>query len=323
MTAAMLLFGSIGLLVRKIDLSSGLLALARGTIGTVFLLAVSNMGNRSRKNRSRKNRLLLFFSGVAVGMNWIFLFEAYRYTTIAVATLCYYLAPVFVILASPFFLKEKLTPGKVCCAAAAMTGMLLAADIWNGMGGENNLKGVVFGVAAALLYASVVMMNKHLDRVEPMYMTTSQLGTAAVVLVPYVLLTEDMSALSFDGAAVLWLLVVGIVNTGIAYWLYFSSLSELSGQTAALFSYIDPVTAILLSALLLGERMTGMQAAGAALILGAALAGELLHGRESKGSKESNGSGEGNKSREGNEGRKGNESGEGNEGGSQKQEGMA
>lgn len=284
MITAMLIFGSIGIFVKSVDISSGLLALIRGSVGTLFLLAVSALTvNKSSGNEDyhswnaiRKNGILLVISGAAIGINWICLFEAYRYTTVATATLCYYLAPVFVIVLSPFFLKEKLTPLKVCCATVSLFGMVLVAEVWgNGNGGKENIKGIFFGVIAAVIYAAVVIMNKHLKEIKAMDMTITQLGAAAVVLIPYVLLTEDFKGVSFGSRTIFILLFVGIVNTGVAYLLYFSSLAKLNGQTAALFSYIDPVTAIILSAVLLHEKMSGMQMMGAVLILGATLVSEI------------------------------------------------
>ena len=279
--AAMFIFGSIGIFVRTIGLSSGILAVVRGSIGTVFLLIAGlAMGKKLSLPAIRKNLKFLVFSGAAIGANWICLFEAYRYTTIAVATLCYYLAPVFVIMVSPFFLKEKLTAVKAGCVAVSLFGMTLVADILgSGQGAAGGWKGIAFGVTAALLYASVVIMNKFLKEIEAVDMTVSQLGVASVVVLAYVLYTEDGTGITFGVSTLFLLLYLGIVNTGIAYLLYFSSLKDLSGQTAALFSYIDPVTAILLSALLFHENMSTEQMIGAVLILGSTLVSELVGGR--------------------------------------------
>lgn len=292
MIVAMLIFGSIGLFVKKTEISSGMLALVRGVVGTFFLLTASgvkNLWSHSKDDKEvycsmtaiRKNGILLMLSGAAIGINWICLFESYRYTTIATATLCYYLAPVFVMVVSPFVLKEKLTPIKVGCVLASLAGMALVADLFGAAGlNGSNMRGILYGVSAAVLYASVVVMNKFLKDIKAVDMTISQLGVAALVLIPYVLLTEDIGAITFDIWTITILLFVGIVHTGIAYLLYFGSLTELSGQTAALFSYIDPVTAILLSAVLLREPMSGAQVVGAVLILGATLLSEIYGNRK-------------------------------------------
>ena len=220
--------------------------------------------------------MMLCLSGAAIGVNWILLFEAYNYTSVATATLCYYRAPMFVILASPLVVGERLTARKLICVLAALLGMVFVSGVLETGGGSSDLKGVLLGLGAAVLYASVVLMNKQLGDV-PAYdrSTIVQLGSSAAVLLPYVLLTEDVGALSFTPATLALLMVVGIVHTGMAYALYFGSLMELKAQTAAILSYIDPVVAVLLSALLLKEHMSLLSGLGAVLVLGAAIVSEL------------------------------------------------
>lgn len=284
MITAMLIFGSIGLFVRAIDMPSSVLALMRGAVGTVFLLMAGIvLRSRISVKAVKKNLLLLVLSGAAIGINWICLFEAYRYTTIAAATLCYYLAPVFVMAASPVILKERLTPFRAVCITVSLFGMFLVADLSDARQGGSDVKGIIFGLMAAFFYAGVVLMNKRIKQVRAMDMTVTQLGAAAIALLPYVLLTENGIGISVNGSTLFLLLFVGIVNTGFAYLLYFSSLSELSAQTAALFSYMDPVAAIILSAVLLKEEMSVRQMIGAVLILGATLMSELIGGRGTAG----------------------------------------
>lgn len=274
---AMLIFGSIGLFVKSIHLSSSEIALARGAIGTIVLLAAGRLLKYTINIKALKQNLwLLAASGAAIGANWICLFEAYKYTTISTATLCYYLAPVFVVALSPFLLKERLTLSKGLCIVLSLFGMALVADVFgNYEKSPDNMTGILFGISAAVLYASVILINKFFREITALESTTAQLGIASLVLLPYVLLTEDLSMVSAGRGSVFMLVVVGVVHTGFAYLIYFSSVSELKGQTVALFSYIDPITAILLSALILGEKMNLFQAVGAALILGSTLFGEL------------------------------------------------
>jgi RarD protein len=275
--AAMLIFGSIGLFVRGINLPSSEIALFRGIIGSTFLLlSMALLKNNFSWKTLRSNLTLLLLSGAAIGANWIFLFEAYKYTTIATATLCYYCAPVIVIMLSPLILKEKLTGLKVACVFASLLGMSFVAGIYNLSGsGLNNMLGIAFGLTAAALYASVILMNKFLKGLTGIESSSTQLVIASAVLLPYVLLTEKISFSDFTGQTALLILVVGIIHTGLAYLLYFSAMQKLPGQTIALFSYIDPITAILLSSLLLGEVMSLLQILGALLILGSTLVSEL------------------------------------------------
>ena len=275
--SAMLIFSTIGIFRKYIPLPSSVLAMARGWIGMAFLLVwILLKGEKPSREAIGRNLGKLLLSGTLIGFNWILLFEAYRYTTVATATLCYYMAPIFVIVASPFLFKERLGRKKILCVAAALAGMVLVSGVTDsGFGGEGEWRGVVLGLGAAVLYASVVVLNKFIREISAYDKTVMQLGAAAVVLVPYTLLTGEMGSISFSPAAVILLLTVGIIHTGIAYTLYFGSMKDLPGQTVALFSYIDPVGAILLSALVLGEAMGTAQTVGAVLVLCAALVSEL------------------------------------------------
>lgn len=278
---AMVTFGTIGVFVRYIPLPSSIIALVRGLLATFFLLAVMAAGKR-RPDRTaiRRNLALLLISGALIGFNWILLFEAYNYTSVAVATLCYYLAPVFVIIASPFVLGEKLTTRKTLCVIAALGGMVLVSGvIQNYVNGGNtedlNLTGVLLGIGAGALYATIILMNKKLKDISSYDTTVMQLAAASIVLVPYCLLTVDVGALEVTPGSAVLLVVVGIVHTGIAYVLYFGSIKELPAQTVAIFSYIDPILAVLLSALLLKESMDMLSILGAILILGATFVSEM------------------------------------------------
>ena len=205
-------------------------------------------------------------------MNWIFLFEAYRYTTVAVATLCYYLQPTLLILVSPIFFKEKLTPRKLFFALIAFVGMVLVSGVIGGEAG--NLRGVAFGLAAALLYTMAVIINKTVIGVDPFEKTIIQLASAAVVLIPYILLTEDMAAIHPDVMTVILVIIVGVIHTGFVYYLYFGSMERLNAQAVAILSYIDPVVAVLASWIFLKEPLTLMVIIGAVLIIGSAILSE-------------------------------------------------
>lgn len=275
--AAMALWGTIGVFRRAIPLSSGLVAFARGVAGAVFLaLLVKIQGRRLFHGIGRWKALLLVLAGAAMGINWILLFEAYRFTSVSVATLCYYMEPTFLILASALLLREHLTARRSLCAAVSLLGMALVSGVFGSAPPRpEEWRGILLGLGAAVLYTAVVLLNKGTTGVDPYEKSVIQLSAAAGILLPYLLLTEDFSALSLTGEAAGMLLIVGILHTGVAYALYFASMEGLSAQTIAIFSYIDPVTALLLSALLLSERMSAPAILGAVLILAAAAASEL------------------------------------------------
>ena len=273
---AMVTFGTIGIFVRNIELPSTIIALARGIIGTLFLLlVVFAKGKGLDYSAIKRNLTILAASGACIGFNWILLFEAYRYTTVATATLAYYMAPIFVIMASPFVLKERLTAIKGVCVAMALTGMVLVSGVvQSGMDGVD-FTGILCGVGAASLYATVILLNKFIKNISAYDMTIMQLGLAALVLLPYTMVTENFGALSPDTNSLLLLAVVGVIHTGFTYAMYFSSIQSLKAQTVAIFSYIDPIVAIILSAVLLNESMDIYSMVGAVLVLGSTFVSEL------------------------------------------------
>lgn len=273
---AMTIFGTIGIFVKYIPLPSSVIACVRGFVGVAFLLLMTFIKKTNISFKDiKKNLLLLVISGAFIGINWILLFEAYRYTTVATATLCYYMAPIFVTLASPFILKEKLTLKKGLCVFTALIGMIFVSGIVGTGSLQINIPGILCGVGAAFFYACVILLNKHIKDISSYDMTMTQLFVAAVVILPYTLLTADISTVTLDAKAIICLFVVGIVHTGFAYMIYFSSIGSLKAQTVAIFSYIDPVIAIILSALLLKEKLGLFGFIGAVLILGSTLLSEI------------------------------------------------
>lgn len=278
MMLAMFIFGTIGLFVKYIPLPSSVIAMARGIVGAIFLL-IFIAAKKQKLDRAaiKANLPKLCLSGIFLGFNWILLFEAYRYTTVATATLCYYLAPVIVILVSPLVLKESLTWKKLVCVFAALVGMVFVSGVLDaGFSGGKEYTGILFGLGAACVYACIVITNKKIHDISAYDTTIIQLAVAGILLIPYVLLTQDISALELTGKAAALLAVVCILHTGIAYALYFGSMKGLHGQTVALLSYIDPIVAILLSALILKEPLGADGALGAVLVLGATLVSEFV-----------------------------------------------
>ena len=272
--SSMAIFGTVGIFVRFIPMASAAIAFCRGVMGCIFLLILmAIIGKKPNLTAIRRNGWILALSGAAIGINWILLFEAYRHTTVAIATICYYLAPAFVTLGSPL-VGENLTAKKLVCIGVAMVGMVFVSGVFQGSQ-SGSLLGVILGVGAAIFYASVILMNKTLSPIGAYDRTLCQLGAASLVIVPYLLISGgiyfgDMTTLGW-----VMLAIVGIVHTGIAYALYFGGIGDVNAQTAAILSYLDPVLSILLSALILRERLDVFSVIGAVLILGSALYSEL------------------------------------------------
>ena len=275
---SMTIFGTIGLFVRNIPLASAEIALYRAVMAAVLIggyLLVS--GQKIPFGKMKKEIPLLLLSGMAMGINWILLFEAYKYTTVSAATLSYYFAPVIVTAVCPFLFKEKMTAKQLICFIMSTVGLVMITGVGGGAGGGNDLVGILFGLGAAVFYASVILLNKFIKQVGGIHRTFLQFLAAILILMPYVIFTGGVQIGSLNGTGWGSLLVVGLIHTGITYCMYFTSLKELPGQKAAILSYIDPLVAVLMSVTVLGEKMTLWQVIGGSLILGFTLWNELPH----------------------------------------------
>ncbi len=272
---SMTIFGTLGIFVRNIPVSSGELALYRAILAAllivIFLLITKQ---KIPLANIRKEIPLLLASGVAMGVNWILLFEAYKYTTVSVATLSYYFAPVIVTVVCPILFHEKLTTKQIICFIMSTTGLVMITGIGKIDGGKDFI-GILFGLGAAVFYATVILLNKFIKNVDGIHRTFLQFLSAIIILIPYVLMTSGVTLGNLNRTGWINLLIVGLIHTGITYCMYFSSLKELPGQKAAILSYIDPLVAVLISVTILGESMTLWQVIGGILILGFTLWNEL------------------------------------------------
>ena len=273
--ASMAIFGTLGPFVRNIPVSSGELALYRALLAAILLvLFLIVTGQKIPFKKIKREVPLLLASGIAMGINWILLFEAYKYTTVSVATLSYYFAPVIVTVVCPILFKEKLTVKQIVCFIMSTVGLVMITGVADS-GGESNMKGIMFGLGAAFFYASVVLFNKFIRNVDGIHRTFLQFIAAILVLLPYVIFTSGITLGGMNTKGWVNLLIVGLIHTGITYCMYFSSLKELPGQKAAILSYIDPLVAVVISVTVLGETMTLWQIIGGALILGFTLWNEI------------------------------------------------
>lgn len=272
---SMFIFGTIGIIRNYLPYPSSFVAWVRAFVGMLFLLSFLVILKKEKLDFSgmKGHTLPLVLSGIFLGFNWILLFESYRYTSVAVGTLCYYMAPVIMIVLSPYLFKESLNLRKILCVIASVCGMVIISGILqSGFTGAAEWKGILFGLSAAVLYAAIVILNKKTGNCLPGYeKTILQLGISSIALIPYILATEEVSSFTFSARSIILLLIVGILHTGIAYALYFGNIPNIQAQQAALFSYIDPVIAIILSAAILHEPMTPLNVLGSILILGGAI----------------------------------------------------
>lgn len=269
------MFGTTGIFIAWIPLSSGEIAFWRAAISFVILTGVVCAGKKvgqAKKVRGRYRYLL--FSGAALGLNWILLFEAFRYTSVAIGTLCNYFAPTLIVVFSVLLFREKLNKRQVICFLGSTAGVVLCIGFTGASGGGKTAIGALCGVGAAVLYAVVVLLNRYLEDIDGLVRTWLQFAAAAAVVFPYVLFTSGFGIAGIHGKGLFALLLVCIVHTGITYCFYFTSIVHLKGQEAAILSYIDPAVAVMASFFIMGEPMNLLQFAGGVLILGFAVFNE-------------------------------------------------
>ena len=273
---AMTAFGTMSIFVKNIFLSSGELALYRAIIAAaVIVLYKLVIEKRLIATEMKRDLPILFLSGMIMALNWILFFQAYKYTTVSIATLSYYFAPVMVMIASPIIFKEKLTVKQIFCFVMASIGLIMIIGVSGFDKSNTNIIGIGFGLGAAVLYAIIVLLNKSIKNVSGIDKTLIQFFAAIIVLVPYVLLTTGINIGSLSGFGIINLLILGAFHTGICYCLYFASLKDLKGQEVSILSYIDPLVAVVVSVTILGEAILPIQIIGGMMILGFTLLNEI------------------------------------------------
>ncbi|MBQ4129014.1 MAG: EamA family transporter [Ruminococcus sp.] len=285
LASAFLIWGTVGVFVKFIPLNSGLVAFDRSLVGMLFLIAVKLcMKSKIDFSLLKGSLFLLCINGALLGINWILLFESYNYTTVATSTVCYNLGPMLVVLVSPIFFKERLTFVKMLCVLTALFGVVCVSGVFEQTEfTKSSFIGVALGVSAAVVYAITVVINKRLDKLNPMDKAITQFASSTVVMFIYCLFTTDKAELKFSIPTIILLIVVGVVHTGIAYTLYFKSLPDVTSQNVSIFAYIDPVVAVVLSVIILPEQLTLSIVIGAVLVIASAIVSEIYDNKQNAG----------------------------------------
>ncbi len=271
---ALLLFGSNGIVASYILLSSYEIVFTRTLIGSLFLVLVfliTRQKMRFWKNPAHFRNLVI--SGVAMGASWMFLYEAYAQIGVSIATLAYYCGPVIVMMLAPLLFKERMTWARVVGFLTVLLGMFLVNA--QALSEGRNAWGLTYGILAAVMYAFMVIFNKKASRITGLENPMWQLITSFITVAVFVGLKQGF-AIQIPPGSLVPILFLGVVNTGLGCYFYFSSIGAMPVQTVAISGYLEPLSALVFSAIFLGEALSPMQLAGAALILGGAALGELF-----------------------------------------------
>ena len=272
---AVILYGTIGVFLRPVSVSSEIVVMCRGIIGSAFIFAFLNIRKQKPDMAAiRENRIWLLISGIGLGLNWVFLFAAYLHTTVAIASLCNYMAPIIVVVIAPVALREPLNKRKIPCVIAALIGIILVSGFWTGSTG--GFSGVFMGLLAAVCFVVIVICNRKMHGINAYDKSVVQLIISAITVLPYVLIKNWDIQLHWNARSIVLILILGLIHTGAAYCLYFSGMATLPVQTVAILGYLEPVVSVLCSAIILHENMGAHGWIGAVLILGAAIISETV-----------------------------------------------
>ena len=267
---ALLIFGTNGLLVANISLQASQIVLFRTLIGGILLTAIVILRGGFDRSAVREEAIPLLCGGAALGLNWIALFQAYQLLNVSLATLIYYVGPMLVLVLSPILFREKLNSTRIVAALVVALGLICISGSITRSG--MSVRGLAVAIVSALFYATLIVFNKRIVKTGGLQTAAIELDVAFAVVLVYVLLTAGPPVPQKHEIPAL--LILGAVNTGLAYLLYFSGLQKIPGQSVALLSYIDPVSALFFAAVFLQEAMSPVQILGAVLIIGGALLGE-------------------------------------------------
>ncbi len=271
---AMVLFGTIGMFLRYIGLPSDLVAMCRGFLGSAFIAVLYlAKGKRMDRKSLRENGKYLVLSGVMLGINWIFLFAAYKQTSVAVASLCNYMAPIVIIALAPALYGDNWSVKRVLCVIGAVIGIILVSNV---MSAENvNTKGIFLGLGAAAGFVGLVICNRSMKDVPALDRVFVQLLVSALTILPYTIIVNKGAHIEVDALSIGFTIMLGIVHTGFAYCLYLIPMANLPVQSFALLGYIEPVVSVICSAVFLHEPLGIAGVIGAILVIGSAIAGEM------------------------------------------------
>ncbi|HBE80196.1 MAG TPA: EamA family transporter [Firmicutes bacterium] len=274
----MVIWGSLGVFTRSIPLSALSLAFLRAFIALPVLFVVMKM----KKADKVKLSLLkpYFISGVLLGFGWLTLFYGFKHTSISSAVMIYNMCPVYVMILAPLVLKETISKIQIAVIFSSLLGLclIIGHNVLEGYG----YMGMVLSAVSGMLYAAIVLINRSIKvRVDNQIATFVQIFTAMIVLLPFVLIDGNIvTVVNLDTRAVIYIILLGILHTGIAYTLFFSLYANMKSVEIVSYSYLEPLFGILFSVIVIGEKLMILQIIGGVLILGSTYIGEMLTDRK-------------------------------------------
>ena len=278
LVASLVMSGGNGVLASGVSLPSHQIVLLRAVLG-VAILAVMLLASRKplQMMAHKREALMLAGAGAALGADWLFLFEAYEYAGVGMSTILCYCAPIIVMALSPLLFREKFTVQKTVGFVVVVAGAALVNV--SAVQGGASAYGIACGLVSAVCFAAMMLLSKKVAHVAGVEKVFIELAAAALVVGVYSVAFkgtsfEIVSALSVADAVPIVLLGV---STALGNYLYLKAMGSLSAQSVAVLGYVEPLSAVAMGAVFLGETLLPVQMLGAGCIVFGAVLSEL-HG---------------------------------------------
>lgn len=275
MSLAMMISGSIGAFVLLSGLPVIDVVFWRCLIGAVALLLFILLSRQPFSRLTRFTLALAILGGVALVINWLLLFAAYSRVSIGMATVVYNTQPFMLVLLS-MMLGEKVSAVKWGWLLLAFSGVviLLSSELTPAHS-DNLVTGIILALGAAFFYALTAIIARKLQPLPAQHIAFIQVIVGTVMLLPLVHHPEFNSHFPWR-----YLLILGIVHTGIMYQLLYSAIQKLPTPVTGSLSFIYPLVAILVDYLVFHHALAPLQLAGGVLILLAAAGNNLGWGEK-------------------------------------------
>lgn len=270
---AMCGWGTIGVFVLQAHAAPITIVFLRCAFGAVTLAAVGiPFRYLTTRGLTRRTLPVIVGSGLSFVGSWVFLFAAFQLTSLTVATVVYHMQPFFVLLIGAVVLRERIGRAKVLWILAAFGGLVLATNVipklMDGRLDGRYLLGVGCALVTAVLYGTGVMTARSVRGVHPSMVSLLQCLVGVVVLLPL----AHLASVHWGSGGWLWILVMGVVHTGLLYTLLYSALPRLSTPTVAVLAFLNPLVAICCDYVVYGHRPGPLQLVGVLAIVLASVA---------------------------------------------------
>lgn len=265
---AMIMWSFLGIIIKSTVIDVDELILFSAAISSFILLSYILLNNYRMLLINSSLLISIYFISIIGLINTFTFFYAYKHTTVALAVLTHYTAPFFVVILAAIFLKEKITLMIVLSIISAALGMYLILDLSieeilrQVSARDSHTIGILSGLLSGFFYAVlIILFKKLLNKIDVLPLTAIQNSFVAITLIPFFDMPTNIASILPS------ILMLGIVQSTIAPLIYLKGIKQVRANTAAILGYIEPLSAIMLGIVFLGESLEPITIVGGLLIL--------------------------------------------------------